>query len=368
MKLTIRKTLLFSLALFLVLAIAALAVMFFRVNRTVMVDGIFEYRETLSVTIEEGGLVTDLRVKSDSRVEEGEVLLILSNKDLEKEVADIERKISMGELELESIENQEALDRFAAEQDVLSFESLLYTKKLELEYRFGLHKMNSDLFSAGSISKDRFDASRLAYNSAQGTVTEIEIQLRKVRRQLKELSDGPGAPITLKRRAIEIDRRHWEYLRGRLSNLRVLAPHSGTLLSEAWESFENTFLAKGTHVADVVSFDEINFEGFAGDTDIIRIKEGQKAYFDVEIFRRKIFVNGTVTQIGYKAIPGPGGFRQFPITVEVENKMFFDREQEFYIQAGVKGQAVIIVEEQLSLITLVWEKIVNFVDFGVYIE
>ena len=69
-----------------------------------------------------------------------------------------------------------------------------------------------------------------------------------------------------------------------------------------------------------------------------------------------------------RAVEVAGGFNAFPVTIEVSDKRFFDRDREFYIQAGVRGQAVIVVEEDLSLITLVWEKIVNFVDFGVNAE
>ena len=57
MKLTIRKTLLFSLAIFIVLTVAALLVLFYRINRTVLVDGVFDYRASNPVTVEEGGFV-----------------------------------------------------------------------------------------------------------------------------------------------------------------------------------------------------------------------------------------------------------------------------------------------------------------------
>ena len=368
MKLTIRKTLLFSLALFFILAIAALAVTFLRVNRTVMVDGVFDYRETYPLTVEEPGFVQDLPVEKDSWVEKGDVVVALSNRDLEKEIADMERRLSMSAVELDSLERQESLARFTAAQDELSLEEMLKTKKLESEYRQGLHQMNRELYQAGSLTKERYEASQLTFRSAQGAVTEIEIQLRKSRRKLAELTAGPGTSLALKRRVLEIDRKNLEYMRSRQANLLIRAPESGVLLAVTWDSLKNTYLGKGTHFADIVSFDDINFVGHAKDTDIIRIKEGQKTYFDVEIFRRKIFVNGTVTNIGYKAVPGLNGFNQFPITIEVDNKKFLDRNQEFYIQAGVRGQAVIIVEEELSLITLVWEKILDFVDFGVYTE
>jgi multidrug resistance efflux pump len=368
MKLTIRKTLLFSLGLFVLLAFAALAVTFFRINRTVIVDGAFRYRESYSVTVEEAGFVDQVLVETDSRVQKGDVLAVLTNRDLAREIAGMERRISMGVLELANMEEQEASLLFATAQDVLSLEESLNTKTFELEYRGDLHEMNEKLYRDGSITKERHDASRLAYRSIQGAVAELNILRSKKLRVLEDLKVSPSPARAIKLKALEIDRDQLEYLKSRQERLTIRASESGVLLAEVWKALEASYLARGTHIADIVSFDDIDFVGYTKDSDIIRIREGQVSYFDVEIFRRKVFVNGRVTNIGYKAVDGPGTSSLFPVTIEIGNKKFFDRDQEFYIQAGVKGQAVIIVEESLSLITLIWEKILNFTDFGVYTE
>ena len=123
MKLTIRKTLLFSLLLFFVLAAAALAVMFFRVNRTVTVAGLFSYRDSFPITVEEAGLVREVTVETDMRVEKGDILVVLSNPELEREITALEQKIAMSLLELENLVRQESSARFGTEQDILSLES-----------------------------------------------------------------------------------------------------------------------------------------------------------------------------------------------------------------------------------------------------
>ena len=368
MKLTIRKTLLFSLLLFFVLAVAALAVTFFRVNRTVMVAGEFTYRDMFPITVEEAGFVRELLIETDERVADGDVIAVLSNPELDREISGLEKRLAMSAIELDSLARQANSIRFDTEQDILALESVLETKTLELDFRSDQYALSNQMHQAGSITKEQHDASRLTFMGAEAAVKEIEIQLSKRRRALSELDSDSGSPVVLKQKTMDIDRDTLEYLRERKGNLQIRAPGSGVLLSTMWDSIENTYLAKGARIGDVVSFDDINFVGYARDTDIIRIKEGQKSYFDVDIFRRKVFVQGTVTRIGYQAVSGSGGVSQFPVTIEVDNKLFIDRDQEFYIQAGVKGQAVIIVEEELSLFKLVWEKIVDFVDFGVYVE
>lgn len=368
MKLTIRKTLLFSLGLFILLAFAALAVTFFRINRTVLVDGIFEYRDSYAVAVEEPGFVDRVLVETDTKVNQGDALAVIASHDLEREIAAMERRVSISALELANMETQQATQLFAAEQDVLSFEEALSTKNLELDYRRDLHEMNEKLYRDGSITKERHDASRLAYRSVQGAVAELEIQLSRKQRTVEDLKVSPSPARAVKLKSLEIDRDQLAYLRSRQERLTIRARESGVLLSDSWNTLEGTYLPRGTHIADIVSFDEIDFVGYTKDTDIIRIKEGQTSYFDVDIFRRKVFVNGTVTHISHQAAEGPGGLRLFPITIEIDNKKFIDRDQEFYIQAGVKGQAVVIVEEDLSLIALIWEKVLSFADFGVYTE
>ena len=140
------------------------------------------------------------------------------------------------------------------------------------------------------------------------------------------------------------------------------------LVSEVWEDLQGTYLASGTQVGSIVSLDEIDFNGFATDSDVIRIRDGQEAYFDVAMFRRKAFVKGTVTRIGHIATTGTDGRSRFPIRIEVQNTTFFDRNQQLYIQAGIGAEAVIVTERGLSLIELVWEKIRKLTDFGVYTE
>ena len=368
MKLTIRRTLLFSLALFIVLAVAALLVLFYRINRTVLVDGVVNYRKSFPVTVLEGGYVRQIVVEEDSPVEEGDIVLVLTSHELDIEIAETERRLAMTETEIESMEAQLETDSFLASRDVASLEELLETRKLELEYHVGQYDMRKELYRTGSITREQYDASRLTYRTAEGAVAEIEIQLSKAVRRYTGLGKAGNTSISLKRMALDLDRKKLDYLLARRENLIVRAPGAGVLLSNTWSSIENTFVTKGSRVADIVSFDEIDFVGLAKDTDVIRIAEGQRSYFDVELFRRKVFVSGTVTDISYRAVEVAGGLNAFPVTIEVSDKRFFDRDREFYIQAGVRGQAVIVVEEDLSLITLVWEKIVNFVDFGVNAE
>lgn len=368
MKLTIRKTLLLSLGIFLLLGVAALAVTFFRVNRTVVVDGEFTYRESLPLTVRESGFVEQIVSSDNEWVDEGDTLIILSNPDLEREFAAAKQRLDSTAIQLAELERQKEEILFQTRQDKLLLEKLVNIRHAETVYIDEQHSMKKRLFESGSLTSEQLSASQLALKKAENAEAEARIRLESIAHSLQSMENGPDAGIILKKVELEQTDRTVKYLRERLELLALAAPASGMLISNSWDGLANSFLRAGDTIGDVVSFEDINFTGFAKDTDIIRIDEGQLAYFDVEVFRRKVFVNGVVAEIGYQAISGPGGLKLFPVEIELANKMFVDRGNEFYIQAGVKGQAVIIVEERLSLISMVWEKILDFADFGVYTE
>ena len=104
--------------------------------------------------------------------------------------------------------------------------------------------------------------------------------------------------------------------------------------------------------------DDINFRGRAAGSDVIRVAEGQPVYFNVELFRRRNLITGTVTRVG-SGVPDSSGFT---IEIEVDNRAFFDRGRELFLQAGISGEAIVITEKDVSLIRMVWERVVRIAD------
>ncbi len=356
-----------SLLLLLLLAAAALAVTFFRVNRTVTIRGVFEYRASCPIVVREPGFVQDVVAEVDQRVTEGDVLLILENRDLDMEIKSLRNQLSVYELELERLADQKDHDVFQTRQDILLLRERLQVKTIELEHRESLFISYRELHRTKSIMRNQYDEVRLAYLSVRAEIAELEIELVKKNNALGELETTASGLVALKKKDHDIARERLSHLIGRHENLVITAPEPGVLLAEDWGDLRSSYMGPGTHVADIVSLDQIDFVGFATDADIIRIREGQDAYFDVDVFRRKAFVNGTVTKVGHLAMEAEGR-SLFPVRIEIANTTFFDRGQRLYIQAGVSAEAVVITEKGLSLIQLVWEKVRKLTDFQVYAQ
>ena len=367
MKLSIRKTLFISLALMLVLAIAALGITLFRVNRTVTVPGRFEYRMRVPVVAKEPGYVAEIFATPDQNVNKGELLLLLENRNLDREVLGVRDQLATYDLEIRDLTEQSEFAIAQLRRDIESNRLRLQTKSAELESQRELFVLHLQMYESDSITKYQYDDVRLRYLAIQNEVRELEIGLSGLGDLVLERNATTDMAITRKTHVREIALRRLDDLDRRRDNLRVVAPESGMLLAGIWSELIHTYVSATTVLGRVVTLDQIIFSGFAQDSDIIRVETGQSVYFDVDVFRRKAFVNGTVTSVGYAAIESSDR-NLFPVQIEVENAAFFDRDRELYIRAGVTGEAIIITEEGLSLIELVWEKIRKLADFEVYAQ
>ena len=368
MKLTIRKTLFISLGLLAVLVLAALAVSFFRVNRTLTVTGAFEYRTVRPVVAREGGFVAGIPAAPDTRVVTGDPLLILRSEDLDAEIETLEHQLELARLELDALESQGRFESFQARLSAAGMEERVGVSAAREELQRRQYLLNRELYGEGRISRNQLDEVELAHRSLLTDLSDLRSGLDVARARMTEIASSYARQIEMKRRVIQTSAARLERLERRKEDLTIRAAGPGVFLLENPDRLLGTYLTKGSRAGEIVSFDDIDFIGYAGNSDIIRIKAGQKVYFDVDVFRRKVFIRGTVSKIGYKAVSGPAGESLFPVRIEVDNKSFLDRGNELFIQAGVRGEALIVVEEGLSLITMVWEKILDFIDFEVYLE
>ena len=216
-----------------------------------------------------------------------------------------------------------------------------------------------DLLAKNLGSRRSYEDAVLAHRAAQADVADLEIRIAQAAGRLAELDSTSRLRYDLKRREYAIEQDRLRQLRERVARLTVAAPADGRLLAEDLEGLLNRWVARGAAVGEVVSSDRIGFLGHARGADAVRLSEGQDVYFNVEVFRRRRFVRGTVTRIGFKATEGTGGF---PVEIDVPDNRFFDRGRELFIQAGVPGEAVIITERGVSLVALVWEKVIDTLD------
>ena len=359
MKLTVGRSIAIAALLFgfLVLATAALALL--PVDRRVVVPGRFVYRSALPVVVGEAGFVTRVLAKEDSLVGEGQPILEIENEELVGDLRRSEALLGIHEIEMQQILQGESSGRATGALDVTQIEEELAFRKERLSYLETAVGHTRDLLAKNLGSRRSYEDAVLAHRAAQADVADLEIRIAQAAGRLAELDSTSRLRYDLKRREYAIEQDRLRQLRERVARLTVAAPADGRLLAEDLEGLLNRWVARGAAVGEVVSSDRIGFLGHARGADAVRLSEGQDVYFNVEVFRRRRFVRGTVTRIGFKATEGTGGF---PVEIDVPDNRFFDRGRELFIQAGVPGEAVIITERGVSLVALVWEKVIDTLD------
>lgn len=217
------------------------------------------------------------------------------------------------------------------------------------------------LFDRNISSRDQYDEARLNYKTILSDIKSLEISTDEIDRNLKKLDTSSLLRYKLKQKDYENYEEKLKYLEKKYTKLSIVARDKGKMLADRMDNIRNTFIGKGQHLADVVSFEAIDFVGYASDADILRISEDLEVYFNVELFRGKDFITGRVKNIGYKPV-FRDGVPYFPIEIEVDKKEFFNRERKYYLQAGITGEAIVITEKNLPLAELIWEQFINYVD------
>ena len=361
MKLTLRKTILLSSLLFVVLFICAVGIIFLNIDRKVTISGSFVYHSVYPVISEEEGFVQRIVAAENSEILRGDTIIVLQNKDMEMELSTTRNKMNILEMELEEILNMKKFDSNLSTLNITKLQEELSLKKDKLEFYKKIMNDKKSLFERKISSQNQYNEARLNYKTILSDIKSLEISIDEIDRNLKKLDTSSLLRYKLKQKDFENYEAKMRYLEKKISKLSIVAGQGGKMLADKMDNLLNTFVSRGQHLADVVSFESIDFIGYAKDADIIRISEGLDVYFNVELFRGKDFITGKVMKIGYKPV-----FREgvafFPVEISVDKKEFFNRDRKYYLQAGVTGEAIVITEKNLPLARLIWERFVNYLD------
>ncbi|HXK50205.1 MAG TPA: HlyD family efflux transporter periplasmic adaptor subunit [Clostridiales bacterium] len=363
MRITIRKSIIIAIAMMIMLVIAVMILTLMRIDRKVIIPGAFTYRNISPVVIEESGFAAEISSRENSEITAGDVIMTLANTDLDMEITDSENRITLYKLELEEILQLKELDVSLSSYDLTKLKEELKVKKDEEKYYREVQNDKEDLYAKKIISKDEYEGANIALKQKELEVKSIQIQLNELNKQLQKLDASSYLNYKFKQKELEIEENKLTYLKKRSEGLIVRAKMDGRLVADKMENRLNEYFSKGDKIGDVVSYDRIDFIGYASGSDIVRIKEGQDVYFNVDTFRGKDFIHGKVKKTGLKSDSFNGEI-SFPVEIEVVSTEFFDRGRKRFIHAGVVGEAIIITEEDLPILRILWEQMVKYADIN----
>ncbi|MBN2790740.1 MAG: HlyD family efflux transporter periplasmic adaptor subunit [Candidatus Delongbacteria bacterium] len=363
MRITVKNSLSIATIMVVFLIFITVLLSLMKIDRKVIVPGTFTYRNISPVIIEENGFVEKICAEENEQIEKNDTILVLRNKDIEMEITNCKSRINIYKIELEEILQLKEYDTSINSFDVTKLKEELELKKVEETYYKNTYLDKKDLYEKKIISKDDYEEAELIYEQTKLESRSIKIQIDELTRILQKLDASSLLNYNLKQKELELEENTLNYLKNRKEMLVVKAKMSGKLLADKLENHLNVFLSQGDQIADVVSYDKIDFIGYAVGADIIRVKKDQEVVFNVDTFRGKDFIHGKVKRIGLKTAE-KNGVISYPVEIEVLSKEFFDRGRKRFIHAGVAGEAIIMTERDIPIVELLWERIIKYADFN----
>lgn len=210
------------------------------------------------------GKIVKRLVSEGEKIAEGQPVARLDSSDLQKEKALREAEVKLAEAQLAELDAGSRPEEIAqADAAVKSMKAEVERLKLDFTRQSGLHQRKV-------ISDREFEASRAAYQASHGRLREAEERLALSEKGPRsEKIDQARANLQHAKAALDL-------AETRLGYAEIRSPLSGIVLSHHVESGE--YVGAGTPVVTVGDIEHAWLRAFISETDLGRVKVGQKAY------------------------------------------------------------------------------------------
>ena len=250
------------------------------------------------------GRVTHLYVKEGEHVKRGETVATIENVQQEAQVNGQEAAIAAAQTDIASYIAAEK----TAQANVQHAEADLEQKKLDWQRA-------QDLYKAGILAKQDFDAKKAAYDTDVASVAQAVAQLN----QSKANTDSARGHLRTQQATLRANQ-------DMLSRTIAIAPFDGIVTNEpvregetVVEGIQNT---EGSTLMTIADMSVVTAEVKVDETDIVNVKIGQPADVTVDAIPNKVF-KGHVTLVGDQALLRSSGVATSQSTTGTEEAKDF---------------------------------------------
>ncbi|MBW2558099.1 MAG: efflux RND transporter periplasmic adaptor subunit [Deltaproteobacteria bacterium] len=142
------------------------------------------------------------------------------------------------------------------------------------------------LFQRGVVSEKERDAVKLGYETAMSRLAEGEAVLRQVRSNLKKIQAG-RQDVEAARSQVQATRAALDQTSIQMGYTQLKSPFSGTITSRNVEPGE--VVTPGREVLTLADLSRVNLKIFVDETEIGKVKLGQKVEVMVDTFPGKVY-------------------------------------------------------------------------------
>jgi HlyD family secretion protein len=242
--------------------------------------------KTVNLSPKNAGILTELRVEQGDRVQAGEIIAQMDDRDLQAQLIQAQGRVAETQARLAELEAGNRPEEVqAAQAQVQQAQARLEESQARLDLARDRLQRNEALFAEGAITLDDRDASQTEVEQALASLEQSQAQLRESERRLAQLKKGSRAETIAQAQAqLKSAQGQLAALRVQLEDTIVRAPFSGIITQRYADP--GAFVTPTTSASATAS---------ATSTSIVALAEGLEILANVpEVDLTQIYVNQSV--------------------------------------------------------------------------
>ncbi len=233
-------------------------------NDYIRISGQVAPMATIQISPLEGGVVQQIVTEEGSKVNQGDVILILSNENLDMQILNSEADLAEKENILRNTMIQMEQQKLSVEQEKLQLQ-------MEVRRNKRTYEAQKDLYESGLIAKEDFLKAEEDYELSSS-------RLKLVENRAKQDSLYRSVEITQMRESLENMRQNMMMIRRRKDNLTIKAPIDGEL--GLLDVVLGQSVGAGTKIGQINNLDSYKIEAQIDEHYIDRVTPGLEATFE----------------------------------------------------------------------------------------
>ena len=233
-------------------------------NDYIRISGQVAPMTTIQISPLEGGVVQQIVTEEGSKVNQGDVILILSNENLDMQILNSEADLAEKENILRNTMIQMEQQKLSVEQEKLQLQ-------MEVRRNKRTYEAQKDLYESGLIAKEDFLKAEEDYELSSS-------RLKLVENRAKQDSLYRSVEITQMRESLENMRQNMMMIRRRKDNLTIKAPIDGEL--GLLDVVLGQSVGAGTKIGQINNLDSYKIEAQIDEHYIDRVTPGLEATFE----------------------------------------------------------------------------------------
>ena len=345
------------------------------------------------------GIISDILVKEGEIVQKDQVLAVLENKDLKRELEDakaahdviVSRKTKL-EKDLSALEKKLKVDLESAETRLKSLEAEEPVIKEVMEARLNKNRVRENqalteyekaksLFEKGLISGKKVEEANRSYELAQAdtrvTLAEKESELQKNK---AEITETEAALEQTKARQSELEANYKELdtlsaeiertsllvsqLEKKIGELSIKAPMEGRFLTHEAELLIGKSVIAGESVFTIGSTNKLIVDALLSEEFLPQVSVNQKAkvYLPSLPFRKYKIFTGEVSEIGstFNTMPEDEETTRIiayvPIKIDLNTTSIVAEDKTIELKPGLTANVEVVTKRD-KVIILLWDYI-----------